>query len=118
MTEPPAQFDAREALELLELLRAQLLDARERALEDPSAWGGWSVRFNQRLRHDRARLEILVEPRPTASDEHHAAYRAAAALRNLWETMNRAMSGQEADVAAARVELESHITELAHLIRE
>lgn len=117
MTEPPARFEPHEALEVLELLRAQLLDARERALADESTWGGWSVRFNQRLRHDRMRLEVLVEPRPTASDAHHAAYQAAAALRTLWETMNRAASGQDADVAAARVALESRITELAQLVR-
>ncbi len=92
--------------ETLEHLRAELLDAREAARDAPSQWGGWSVRFNQRLRSDRQRLAILLSPPEAADPRLKALYDAAAAIRALWDAMNLAVAGRPADVAAARVGME------------
>ncbi len=90
----------------LEHLRAELLDAREAARNAPEQWGGWSVRFNQRLRGDRLRLAILLPPPESADPRLRALYDAATAIRALWDTMNLAVAGRPADVAAARVGME------------
>lgn len=116
MTLPEAQFDPERAVSFLERMRRELLDAREAALHDPSVWGGWSVRFNQRLRDGRAHLRLLVEPPLTASPAFLACYEAAAALRHLWDVMNRALERHDADVARARVAFESRLTEAQRLL--
>lgn len=100
-----------EALATLASLRDELLAAREAAREDPSSWGGWSVRFNQRLRGERQRLAILLEPPETADPRLRLLYRAAMALRILWEAMNKSAGGAPIDIAAHRLRFEQSLAE-------
>ncbi|MCC7364632.1 MAG: hypothetical protein IT303_09685 [Dehalococcoidia bacterium] len=95
-----------ESLATLETLRAELLDARELAREDPASWGGWARGFGQRLRGDRVRMAILLEP-PDADPRLAALYEAGATLRALYDEMNRALEGRTADIARRRVEFEA-----------
>jgi len=97
----------REGLGTLELLRAELLDAREAAREDPQTWGSWARRYNQRLHGHRARLAILLKPPPDADPRLIALFEAGAALRTLYDEMNRALEGGRADIALRRVQLEA-----------
>ncbi len=115
MTLPGAHFDAQAALDFLDRMRTELVAAREAAIEDPSTWAGWSVRFNQRLRDGRAYYHLLVEPALDASPAFIACYEAAAALRHLWDVMNRALAADDAHVARARVAFESRLAEARHL---
>ncbi|MCA9831428.1 MAG: hypothetical protein R3B97_04305 [Dehalococcoidia bacterium] len=100
-----------DGLATLALLRDELLAARESARQDPSTWGGWSVRFNQRLRGERQRLAILLEPPETADVRLRPMYRAAMALRILWEAMNKATSGAPVDIAGHRLRFEQCLAE-------
>ncbi len=100
-----------DGLATLTLLRDELLAARETARGDPSTWGGWSVRFNQRLRGERQRLAILLEPPDTADVRLRPMYRAAMALRILWEAMNKAASGAPVDIAGHRLRFEQCLAE-------
>lgn len=111
MTLPGDHFDAPAALDFLERMRSELLGAREAALRDASGWGGWSVRFNQRLRDGRAHYHLLVEPPLTASPALVACYDAAAMLRELWDAMNRALQQPDTDVAGPRIRFEASLTE-------
>jgi hypothetical protein len=97
----------REGLATLEVLRAELLDAREAAREEPQTWGAWARGFNQRLHGHRTRLAILMEPPPDADPRLVALFDAGAALRTLYDEMNRALEGMPADIALRRVELEA-----------
>ena len=114
------QLDERfaEGLATLNLLRDELLAARESAREDPSTWGGWSVRFNQRLRGERQRLAILLEPPETADARLRPMYRAAMALRILWEAMNKATSGAPVDIAGHRLRFEQCLAEARTAVEE
>lgn len=107
------QLDERfaEGIAALSRLRDELLVARESARDDPASWGGWSVRFNQRLRSERQRLAILLEPPETADPRLQPMYRAAMALRILWEAMNKATSGAPVDIAAHRIRFEQCLAE-------
>ncbi len=116
MSLPTPEFDAPAALDFLERMRSELLAAREAALADASTWGGWSVRFNQRLRDGRAHFRLLAEPPLTASPAMLACFEAASALRDLWEVMNRALEGGDADVPLARIDFESRFTEARRVI--
>ncbi|MGE5597613.1 MAG: hypothetical protein ACM3S1_16435 [Hyphomicrobiales bacterium] len=96
-----------DGLATLEILRAELLDAREAAKVDPSTWGNWARGFNQRLHSHRLRLAILLEPPAGADRRLVALYGAAKALRGLYEEMNRALEGGHVDIARKRVEFET-----------
>ncbi len=100
-----------EALATLASLRDELLAAREAAREDAASWGGWSVRFNQRLRSERQRLAILLEPPETADPRLRLLYRSAMALRLLWEAMNKSASGAPIDIATHRLRFEQCFAE-------
>jgi len=97
----------RDGLATLELLRAELLDAREAARENPHTWSSWARSFNQRLHAHRMRLAILLEPPPDADPRLVALFQAGAALRALYDEMNRALEGSRVDIARRRVELEA-----------
>lgn len=97
----------RDGVAALELLRAELLDAREAAKKDPATWGGWARRFNQRLRAIRAAHAVLLEPPPGADARLFALFEASRALRALYDEMNAALEGKSADIAMRRVELEA-----------
>ena len=96
----------REAYETLARLKEELLAARMQAREDPATWGGWSVRFNQRLRGERQRMAILLAPPTDSASELVALYAVGAELRELYEQMNRAIEGKTSHVAEQRVTLE------------
>lgn len=97
----------REGVAALELLRAELLDAREAAKDDPGTWGGWARRFNERVRTVRAAHAVLLEPPPGADERLVALFAASRALRALYDEMNRALEGKPADIAMRRIELEA-----------
>ncbi len=96
----------RDAYETLDRLKEELLAARMQSREEPATWGGWSVRFNQRLRGERQRMAILLEPPDGAAPQLAALYAVGAELRQLYEQMNRAMEGKVSHVAEQRVTLE------------
>lgn len=97
----------REGLATIEVLRAELLDAREAARDEPQTWGSWARGFNQRLHGHRTRLAILMEPPPDADPRLVALFEAGTTLRALYDEMNRALEGFHADIALRRVELEA-----------
>lgn len=97
----------REGVAALELLRAELLDAREDAKTDPASWAGWARSFNHRLHALRASMAVLLEPPPSADPRLFALYDAASCLRALYEEMNRALQGGHADIARRRVDFEA-----------
>ncbi|MCC6381138.1 MAG: hypothetical protein IT304_01460 [Dehalococcoidia bacterium] len=96
----------RHSLRTLELLRAELLDAREAARAAEGEWGGWSVRFNQRLRRERGAMAVLFEPPPGADPRLLPLFEAAEALRELWDAINQVIQGGQADVAGRRIGME------------
>lgn len=106
----------RRALRTLELMRAELLDARERARVDEVEWGSWSVSFNQRLRRERGAMAVLLEPPPGADARLFPLFEAAEALRALWEAMNQVVQGAPAAVAGRRVALERALHRARNLI--
>lgn len=96
-----------EGVVALELLRAELLDARETAKANPASWGPWARGFNQRLHGLRASMAVLLEPPPSADPRLFALFEAAHALRALYDEMNRALESGSADIALRRVEFEA-----------
>lgn len=96
-----------DAYATLERLKDELLHAREAAEEDASTWGGWLVRYNQRLRSERVRLAILLRPPPEADPRLGPLYDAGIALRDLADALNRAVQGLQSDVAMRRLALET-----------
>ena len=63
------------------------------------------MRFNQRLRGLAARNELLVPPEQ--GEPWETLFAAVESVRELWEEMNRAVSGKPANVARARIAMEA-----------
>lgn len=101
-------FDDRYHRGWADLLRldAELEVAFAAARKDPASWGAWSVAFNQHLTLARSALGVMLRPPDGADGRMLPLYDAGIALRDLYESMNRAIAGGSYDVAASETAAE------------